>query len=215
MAQDSSPVSCHEIAVIGAVKTPGRFKVQGRIRLSEVLTLGGGPISPAGRVVHVLHICSCYRCSESEAKDQKGMEYDLSATLQGRESANPYVQVGDLVIVPEAEFVSVIGNALRQQTFVYREGVTLTRAIALAGGVVKSSDLVRVKIRRPPYAGQSSDTKVVNLKAILQGSIEDPILRPYDILEVSDERGFFLDNSFRLSPPLGDPPLIQRRSPNC
>lgn len=212
----SSQISCDEIAVIGSVKTPGRLKANGTVRLNEVLTKAGGPSSRAGRVVRVHHFCSCSRCSESDAQNSKDAEYDLPATLQGRENANPFVQVGDLVIVPEAEFVSVIGNVLRQQTFRYREGVTVTKAIALAGGPGKSSDLVRVKIHRLGPAGRYSEIIVVNLGEIVQGRMADPLLRVFDTVEVSNEQGrFFSDGPIRLSPPIWDPPLFPRKSSNC
>ena len=212
----SFQISCDEIAVIGSVKTPGRFHVKRSVRLSEVLTQAGGPSSLAGRVVRVHHFCSCSRCSESEAQSQKGIEYYLAAVLQGKESANPFVQVGDLVIVPEAEFVSVIGNVLRQLTFRFREGVTVTKAIALAGGLGKSSDLVRVKIHRLGPGGGYSEIIVVNLGEIVQGRIADPLLRVFDTVEVSNERGgFFSDGPIRLNPPVWDPPIFQRKSSSC
>ena len=216
MAQGSSQISCNEMAVLGAVKAPGRFKVPGRHRILEVLAWAGGPSSLAGRVVRIHHSCNCAPCSESEAKNPKGVEYDLSAILKGRENA-AYVEAGDLVIVPEAQWVSVIGNALRQQTFVYREGMTLKRAIALAGGVARSSDLVRVKIHRLGSAGNYSEIIVVDLKAVIQGWSEDPLLRPFDTLEVSDEQGKFLsEGPGKIRPKYyWDPPLFPRKSPNC
>jgi polysaccharide export outer membrane protein len=42
------------VAVIGSVAKPGRFQLQRRVRLLELLTFSGGPILSAGRVVHII-----------------------------------------------------------------------------------------------------------------------------------------------------------------
>jgi len=214
-AQTFSQISCHEIAILGAVKTPGRLNVQGRMRLIEVLTLAGGPTARAGKVVSVHHFCNCGPCSEAQTKTPEGIEYDLPAALQGQESANPYVEAGDIVMVPETNVVFVAGN-LKKRSLVFVPGMTLTRAIALAEGVTTSSDLTRVRIHRKVATGEATEKFVFNLKAIVQGQIEDPLLRPLDILEVSDQQGRFpLDSQRMLDWPKWDPPLLPRKSPNC
>lgn len=42
------------VAVIGSVATPGRFQLQRRVRLLELLTFSGGPNLNSGGVVHVI-----------------------------------------------------------------------------------------------------------------------------------------------------------------
>jgi polysaccharide export outer membrane protein len=42
------------VAVIGSVAKPGRFQLQRRVRLLELLTFSGGPILTAGGVVHII-----------------------------------------------------------------------------------------------------------------------------------------------------------------
>lgn len=214
-AQIFSQISCHEIAIMGAVRTPGRLNVQGRMRLVEVLTQAGGSTARAGKVVSVYHSCNCGP-SEAQTKTSEGTEYDLTAALQGQESANPYVEAGDLVMVPETNVVFVAGNLLNQRSLVYVQGMTLTRAIAFAGGVATSSDLTRVRIHRKVATGAATEKFIFNLKAIVQGQVEDPLLRPLDILEVSDKEGrFLLDSPRKLDWPTWDPPLLPRKSPNC
>jgi protein involved in polysaccharide export with SLBB domain len=213
-AQIFSPVGCHEIVVMGAVKTPGRLNVQGRMRLNQVLTQAGGSSARAGKAVSVFHFCNCGPCSEAQ-KTAEGIDYDLSA-LHGQESANPYVEAGDIVIVPETNVVFVAGNLLKQRSLDYVQGMTLTRAIALAEAVTNNSNQTRVRIHRTVVTGQAAETFVFDLKAIVQGQIEDPLLQPLDFLEVSDEQGRFpLDGPRRLNWPTWDPPLLPRKSPNC
>jgi polysaccharide export outer membrane protein len=42
------------VAVIGSVAKPGRFQLQRRVRLLELLTFSGGPIMSAGGVIHII-----------------------------------------------------------------------------------------------------------------------------------------------------------------
>lgn len=211
MAQTSSRSGCQEITVMGAVNMAGRFQFEERLRLLEILAIAGGPSGSAGKTVRVIHTCT-----EREDKSPDVGEYDLSSVLSGKDSATPYLTAGDLVVVPETEMVFVIGNVSRSKSFIFREGLTLTRVLA-AAGVVQSSDLVRVKIHHPRTATQRYDFTIINLKSIYEGRIQDPVLRPWDILEVSDEDGrFVLDDPSRLSPPgFRDAPLFPRKSPNC
>lgn len=220
-AQASSQIGCHEIAIVGAVKTPGRFDLQTRMRLIEILKRAGGPSERAGQVVRVIHFCKCAPCSEGAAKAPAANEYNLADVLRGNADANPYIAAGDLVTVPEAELIFMVGNVLSQKRLVFREGVTLTRAIAMVGGAASYGDLVRVRIHRSPAAGPRPKPLIFTLKAVRDNRNEDPVLQPQDILEISDESGNFrspLRPPIFLDPPLirpTDPPLIARTSSNC
>lgn len=220
-AQALSQIGCHETAIIGAVKTPARLKIQRQIRLLETLTGAGGPTERAGKVVRVIHSCKCSPCNEGVSKAPESNEYYLADVLRGGAHANPEVVAGDLIIVPEAEMVFVIGNGIRSKSLVYREGMTLTRAIAMAGGLAQNSDLVKVRIYRDSSTRARSNLLVFTLKAVLRNRNEDPVLQPQDILEITDESGnfrspfspIFLDSP--LMRPTGDSSLMQPRSLNC
>ena len=43
------------VAVIGAVNTPGQFRLQRQVRLLELLTFAGGPSNAAGRIINIIH----------------------------------------------------------------------------------------------------------------------------------------------------------------
>jgi len=137
-------------------------------------------------------------------------EYNLADVLRGRENANPYLAPGDIVSVPEADAVFVIGNVIRGRSIVLNGGMTVTRAIAMAGGTVRSSELVIVRIIRNS-SGTRQDPIIIRLKAVLDGRAENVLLQPWDVVEVSDQLGHFL--APRLSPPNWDPPLPKWNPP--
>lgn len=208
--QGLSQKSCQQIAVLGAVRTPSRLDAPLHLRLLEVLGRVGGPNERAGRTVRIVHTCNCSPCDKSESKAGDVNEYNLIDVLHGRENGNPYVAPGDIVVVPEADSVFVIGNVITGRSIAFNEGMTVTRAIAMAGVVVgRGSDLVTVRIHRKTSDGTRQDPIIVRLKAILDGHAENVLLQPWDIVEVSDGLGHF--QVPRMSPPTWDPPLRPRK----
>ena len=216
MAQGQSQLSCQGIAILGAVKMPGRFEIPARMRLLGALAIAGGPSERAGKIVKVVHSCQCSPCAEGEVRTAPTTEYNLSATLAGREDANPLLNAGDLILVPETEMIFLVGSGF-STSVVYREGVTLSQVIKPVGGAV---DLVKVRIQRNPYAGPQPKPFILSLKAVLDRQSEDPVLEPRDIIEISDESGKFpsrLKQPFWDSPlihPSEKPPLVLRKSSN-
>src|SRR5438309_11551470 len=80
--QNSSPVRCTEIAVLGAVRNPIRFEVRAAIRIVDALTHAGGPSERAGKTFRVIHSCRCGRCGESNGKADRVDEYNLAQVIR-------------------------------------------------------------------------------------------------------------------------------------
>ena len=207
----NSQLICQQITVFGAVRNPGRLKAEPRMRLLGVLARAGGPTGAAGKVVRLVHTCLCSPCTDAEGKAVDVHEYNLVDVLRGFESGNPSVVAGDIVIVLEADPVFVIGNVIGARSVRFSEGMTVTRAIAMAGGPIRSGGLVTVRIHRNTSEGTRQDPIIIRLKAVLNGHAENVLLQPWDTVEVSDEMGHFLVP--RLSPPSWDPPLPKWNPP--
>jgi polysaccharide export outer membrane protein len=111
----------------------------------------------------------------------------LNDTLRGEERANPFVEPGDIVTIPEADQVYVVGNVFTPKTLPLKEPLTVTRAIAMAGGALRDSKTDRVRIMRQGAAGKSE--MYVNLSAIARKKEDDVLLQPNDIVEVPESTG--------------------------
>ena len=85
------------------------------------------------------------------------------------------------------ERVYVSGNVARPQEVLFSRGLTLTRALDWAGGVLADADVKRVKVRRD-NGTKDGDLISVNLKAIRGGKEKDFVLRPYDIICVPSKK---------------------------
>jgi polysaccharide export outer membrane protein len=180
------------VAVIGAVNTPGRFQLQRRVRLLELLTFAGGPAERAGRNIQVVHAATIPLCTAANAPEDpaEGLSlYALTETLRGDESANPYVQAGDVITLPDAEQIYVVGNVLKPSAFALKEPITVSRAIAMAGGVMPDTKSDRVRIVRQ-MPGSTVKTEIyVDLKAIDKRQAEDVTLLSNDIVDVPASSG--------------------------
>jgi len=199
------------VAVIGAVRLPSRFQLTRRVRLLELLTFAGGLADNAGRSVQVVHTETGPSCSAPEENPAtSGLDnYMLSETLRGVEMANPFVQPGDVISVPEAEQIFVVGNVFRPSAIALKEPITVTRAIAMAGWVMPDTkkDKVRVVRQKP---GTIEKTEIyVDLRAIDKHQAEDVLLVSGDIVDVPVSTGKQLLKSFLGSvvPSVGQLPI--------
>ena len=178
------------VAVIGAVNQPGRFQLQRRVRLLELMAFAGGPSERAGGRVDIIRTADA-TCRTSNAMPDRGnsvstdlISFKLADALSGDDKANPYVQPGDIVSMPEAEQAFVVGNVLKPTSINLKEPVTVSRAIAIAGGVMPDTKLNRIRIvRQSPRSGTKMEI-FVDLEAIDKRQAEDIALQSGDIVDV-------------------------------
>jgi polysaccharide biosynthesis/export protein len=185
------------VAVIGAVNTPGQFQLQRRVRLLEMLALAGGYRERAGNTIQVIHTGGQLSCepqanaSQTEVADKSETVsyFNLSETLRGDEKSMPFVQPGDVITVLEADQAYVIGNVLRPTNIALKEEVTVTEAIAMAGGIMPDTRSNKVRILRKG-AGREGKTEIlVDLKAIDKRQADDIALKANDIVDVPASGG--------------------------
>jgi polysaccharide biosynthesis/export protein len=180
------------VAVLGAVTTPGRFQLQRRVRLLELLSYAGGPTERAGRNIQVVHSAPPLTCSAgptaAAAEGGEVSSFRLDETLHGDASANPFVRPGDIVTVTEAEQAYVVGNVLKPTMIPLKERVTVSQAIAMAGGTLPDTQSERVRIVRQERGGGKTEI-IVDLKAISRRRAEDVALQANDIIEVPTASG--------------------------
>ncbi len=174
------------VAVVGAVNSPGRFQLRRPIRLLDLLAFAGGPTERGGRQVQVVHSngtgCSVGDAEATEINEETFSAFDLRDTLRGDPKANPLVRPGDVVTVPEAEQAFVVGNVVNPTAIPLRETVTITQAIAMAGGTMPDTKSDGVRIVRQSEAGKN--VIVVDLKAIATRRSADIPLLANDVVEV-------------------------------
>jgi polysaccharide export outer membrane protein len=179
------------VAVVGAVDKPGQFQLFRRVRLLELISLAGGQTDKAGRVINVIHAGGPNICAKdaagniAKAEAQSLSVFKLNDTLNGLEEANPFIRPGDVISLPEADRVYVVGYVFAPISIALKDKpITVSRAIAMAGGPQRDASTSKVRIIRQTGNGESKQEIAVDLKAILKLKAEDVTLVPNDIVEV-------------------------------
>jgi polysaccharide biosynthesis/export protein len=172
------------ITVIGAVEHPMVYQAVRPTTLLEVLSAAGGLSNTAGDYVTI---------SRPEKNDQKVERVDLRDLIdRGDPKANVPVEGGDVITVPKAGIVYVVGAVNRPGGFVIQndtDQMTALKALALAGGAKSASKPQNaVIIRKSGKTGRSQEI-AVNVKNILSRKAQDVPLLPNDILFIPDSAG--------------------------
>jgi polysaccharide export outer membrane protein len=180
-----------QVAIIGAVNEQSRFELQRRVRLLELLTYAKGPSSKAGQTINIVHSTNSSPCKQTDETDESTAfsSYRLSDVLQGDPKSNPYLETGDIVTLPEADQVYVVGNVFMPLTIPLKEPITLTRAIAMAGGLRQDTRKDKIRVLRQEPGTTIRKEIVVDLSAIEKKSSEDLALAPNDVIDVPTSAG--------------------------
>lgn len=177
-------------AVVGAVQKPGRFYISQKVSLLELLAYAGGPdVENAGSRVQVARGGNTNGCIDTPDAGEKAIEfqsYNLNDVLKGK--SNPLMQPGDIVSILIAEEAYVVGDVIKPTKISLREEMTLTQAIAEAGGTEKTAKIDKVIIQRKEAANGNKTELVYNLKDIRDRKIPDPQIQGNDIVVVASDR---------------------------
>ena len=124
-------------------------------------------------------------------KDVGPITINLGDLLESGDTRNNIpLQAGDVVTVPHAGIIYVLGAVARPGGFVLandRSQLTTLKVLSLAGGTTTIAKLDHAVILRKDEHGKQSETEV-DLKKILHRESEDLQMRPSDILYVPDSR---------------------------
>jgi len=114
---------------------------------------------------------------------------NLNELMESGDTTNNIIlQAGDVVTVPHAGIVYVLGAVSRPGGFVLandRSHMSTLKILALAGGLNRTAKKDRAVIIRKDAQGQQHEV-AVNLKAVLERTAEDIQLQPSDILYVPE-----------------------------
>ena len=180
-----------QVAIIGAVNDQSRFELQRRVRLLELLTYAKGPSPKAGQTINIVHSTNVSQCKQAGENEENTAfsTFKLGDVLAGKPESNPYLEAGDIITVPEADQVYVVGNVFMPLTIPLREPITLTRAIAMAGGLKQDTRKDKIRVLRQEPGTSVRKEITVDLYAIEKKRSEDLALAPNDIIDVPTSAG--------------------------
>jgi polysaccharide biosynthesis/export protein len=206
-------VESHPVSVLGAVGKPGVYQIRGPETVIELLAMAQGLTEDAGNRVIVMHhdgltppasaddpsnspsAVAANRPADSVKRqpspgresvtDSNFAEIDLKNLLSSGDSRyNVLVYPGDIVKVPQAGIVYVVGEVHKPGGFVLKasDTVSVLQALALAEGMTRTSAGSRARIIRTNQATGTRTEIPIDLKRILAGKAPDPMLHAKDIV---------------------------------
>ncbi len=180
------------VSVIGAVGTPGVHQLQGRKTLVEVLSLVGGVKEESGPTVKITRQMRWGRIPLPNATDDPTGKVSI-AEVSIKDIVNAKNPLGNILIcpddvisVPRAEIIYVIGEVTKPggYTLRERESMSVLQALSMAGGMSRAAGPKNAKLlRATPGNGERTEI-AVDLKKILSGQGKDAPMFPEDILLV-------------------------------
>src|SRR6266478_3221599 len=190
-------VRSQPVSILGAVNTPGVHQVQGHKTLLEMLALAGGIRPDAGYSVRITRQlewgCIPLPKAELDASGRFSVaELNLKQIMEAKNpEENIQIFPHDVISVPKAEMVYVIGEVKRSGGFVLGEhqSISVLQALSLAEGLNGSADARHARILRLKRDADQREELPVDVKDVLNGKKSDIALRGDDILFIPGSTG--------------------------
>ena len=192
-----SEVRSQPVSILGAVNSPGVHQVQGHKTLLEMLASAGGIRPDAGYSVRITRQlewgCIPLPGAVPDASAQFTVaEVNLKKIMEAKDPAeNIRILPHDVISVPKAEMVYVIGEVKRSGGFVLGEhqSISVLQALSLAEGLNGTADARHAKILRLKREADQREELLVDVKDLLKGKKQDVALQGDDILFIPGSTG--------------------------
>jgi polysaccharide biosynthesis/export protein len=180
------------VSVTGAVDKPGSYEIIGPRNLLEVLAMAGGlqdkGSAKAGDMVHIIRNQSAYQTAKvAPAAGAEGETtiIDLKQLLAHKTSElNVPIRHGDVVHVPLAGNAYVVGAVRKPGSVAVRDNLSLSQALAMAGGVDPVLAVNQVAIMRLDEHGKPA-TITARLDRVFGKQEADVPLKDNDVVVVN------------------------------
>jgi polysaccharide export outer membrane protein len=185
--------SSRPVSIVGSVNAPGVHQLQGPKRLIDVISLAGGVKGDAGSKVIVTREkkWGVLPLQHAVVDPETGVSRASVSLDELMASNNPSNNIlmcpGDIVSIPKAEVVYVVGDVKKAGGFQLssHESISLLQALTLAEGLDRDNAANRAKIIRPAPGGDGKPREIpVDINAIFAGKAPDQPLYGNDILYV-------------------------------
>ena len=180
------------VSVMGAVNTPGVHQLQGHKTLVEMLSMAGGLKPDAGYSVKISRRIERGPIPLPGAAQDSSGQYSVAEvplrdiTDATNPAANIAIMPEDVITVPTADMVYVIGDVNKPGNIVLggANTVSVLQALAAAGGFGRTAKPKECRIMRVVPGSTTRQEVKIDLKAALEGKTNDVAMQPSDILFV-------------------------------
>jgi polysaccharide export outer membrane protein len=156
--------------IIGYVNRPGMYMLSGNTTLLELISLAGGLSKDAGGKATI-------KRKHLGSNGEGTINIDLQKLIdQGDTSLNIPLMDGDSVFIAKASVFYLTGEIKNPAAYRYEDGITLIKAVTMAGGFTDKASIGRIRIIRKIDAKE---------KIIQKAEMDEPVL-PDDIIIVPE-----------------------------
>jgi len=174
------------VTLVGEVVRPGKYFLQGSKTLLELLTEAGGFTSQASGEVVVSRSEATGTPAGGENGGSEPVRIFLSPDqppAQQKAALSLHMGNGDIVTATSTQFFYVSGEVKNPGSYPITPGLTVLKAVSVAGGLTKFGSKGKVEILRKVSQRDTERIKV-DLGDIEGGKKPDVPLKPEDIIKV-------------------------------
>lgn len=157
--------------VMGQVQNPGLFVLHGQITFLELISKAGGLTKDAGDKATIK------RRSNQPDNSENRITIDLKRLIEkGDMSLDMPIMDGDSIYISKAGVFYASGEVRNPAAYKYEEGLTVVKAITMAGGFTDKAATGRIKIMRKRSGKEEMIERV---------KMDEPVL-PEDVIVVPE-----------------------------
>lgn len=157
------------VSVLGEVKTPGRYPVDSKTSIVDLLAEAGGETELGSDTIFILR-------ADASGQVQRQPVSLRGLGRTGTAAPTQLLRAGDSLFVPRAEQFYILGEVQKPGMYKIEDNLTVLQAISVAGGVTLKGSQRRVEIKRTDKGGQQVTTK---------GKPND-LVQPNDVIRVKE-----------------------------
>ncbi len=178
------------VTLIGEVARPGKYYLQGPKNLLDLLTEAGGFTSRASGEVIISRLTEddprLFMTEDNGRESEATMRVFLTperSVADQKEALSLAIHSGDIVTATSTKFFYISGEVKKPGSYPVHAGLTVLKAVSLAGGLTKFASKGKVAILRQRSDGGTDRIKV-DLGDIERGKNPDVPLEAEDIIKV-------------------------------
>ncbi|MBI5025704.1 MAG: SLBB domain-containing protein [Nitrospirae bacterium] len=133
-----------KVTVIGEVTKPGQYEITGPTFVSDAISMAFGMTKDAGYAITLLR-----KESTERGVHYKKIFIDVDRLFKdGDFTHNVKLQDRDVIYVPRVEFFYIYGEVNKPGVYRIEKGLTIKRAVSIAGGFTPKASKSRIEITR-------------------------------------------------------------------
>ena len=156
------------VSVLGQVKQPGRYPIEGKRNLTDILALAGGVDAKGADTVDLIRT--------RNGKTTKTRINIVDMVRSGSLDQDFDLAGGDLIYVERAPAFYIYGEVQKPGTYRLEPNMTVLQALSAGGGLTQRGTERNVRIKR-----KMADGKLESLKARL-----DDMVQPNDVVYIQE-----------------------------